>query len=95
MNIGRLLEIGLSGWICVLIPILLGGYVVVRKRIKRRTLQLNIRADGDVAGGNITKGRSNKQKCQEHFTKEKYDTIQKNVTAKGDVAGGSITKESN
>lgn len=87
----KLLEIGLSGWIISIITVLFGGGIIVRQIIKRRTRQSNIKAGGDVAGGDIFKGKG-KVTNRNVPSKKVIRCVQKNIVAKGDVAGGDIFK---
>jgi len=91
MSVGKLLEIGLSGWIIFIITALFGSGIVVRQIIKRRTRQSNIKAGGDVAGGDIVKGKE-KVKNGNVSSKKITHSVQENIVAKGDVAGGDIFK---
>ncbi len=86
----KLLEIGLSGWIIFIITILIGGGIRIRQVIRRKTLQLNIKAGGDVAGGDIFKGRYRNN--ERTSLTEISNSVQKDITALGDVAGGNIDK---
>lgn len=87
----KLLEIGLSGWLIFLVTIIFGGGITVRQIFKRRTRQLNIKAGGDVAGGDILKGNGKVPNCNVSSDKI-INTVQKNIETKGDVAGGDIIK---
>lgn len=87
----KLLEIGLSGWIIFVISIFLGGGITVRQIIKRRSRQLNIKAGGDVAGGDIIKGKFRAQNSNTS-SKNVTHSSQDNIVANGDVAGGNIIK---
>ena len=92
MSIEKLLEIGLSGWIMVIITALFGCGIVVRQISKRRTRQANIKAGGDVAGGDIVKGKN--MLPYSHVSAKKVTlSKQTNIAAKGDVAGGDIIKD--
>lgn len=85
----KLLEIGLSGWIIFIISLLFGSGIIVRQIIKRRTRQSNIKAGGDVAGGDIIRGKG-KVRNGNVSSKEIIHSVQENIVAKGDVAGGDI-----
>lgn len=87
----KLLEIGLSGWIGTIITILLGGCIALRQMIKRRSRQINIKAGGDVAGGDIIKGKHKVANTNGSSKKVTY-SVQENIDAKSDVAGGNIIK---
>lgn len=87
----KLLEIGLSGWIIFLVTIIFGGGITVRQIFKRRTRQFNIKAGGDVAGGDILKSNGKVRNCNVS-SKKIINNVQKNIEAKGDVAGGDIIK---
>ena len=86
-----ILETGLSGWIIFIMTAILGGGIFVRRIVKRRTRQSHINANGDVAGGDIFKGKSNAQNGKGSASITNH-CVQENITAKGDVAGGDITK---
>lgn len=88
----KLLEIGLSGWLIFLITILIGGGLGFRLISRRRSRQSNIRAAGDVAGGDIFKGKKCEQKNPSSLSE--VDSVQNNIVSGGDVAGGNIDKRS-
>ena len=91
MTFDELIKIGLSGWIIFILTLLLGGGFVVWTIRRRKTIQKNILAGGDVAGGNI-RGRSATGAKSGVATLDTKSTRQENVTAAGDVAGGDIDK---
>ncbi len=85
------LQNGFSGWAVSILTLILGGGFVVWKVTKRKTRQSNIKAGGDVAGGDIIK--DDRQVPNEDVSsKEVCDTEQKDIEAGGDVAGGNIVK---
>ena len=86
----RFIEIGLSGWIIFVIAALIGGGITYRHITRWRTRQSNITAGGDVAGGDILKGRNGEN--TEVSSSKKINSVQKNIRARGDVAGGSIVR---
>jgi len=89
----KLLEIGLSGWLVAIITFLFGSGFVVWQVFKRKTHQTNIKAGGDIAGGDIIKGKvicPDEQRISP--SKKVTYTVQKNIVANGDVAGGDIHK---
>lgn len=93
MSITKLFEIGLSGWIVFIFTILLGsGLFVTKQIIRRKSRQFNIKAGGDVAGGNIIKCKNSVNGCSSKIV---TNTYQKNIDSNGDIAGGDIIKEVN
>jgi len=91
MDVEKILEIGFSGWIIFIITVLFGGGIIMRQFIKRRSRQSNIKAGGDVAGGDIIKGNGKAKNDTVSF-KKNIHSVQKNIEAKGDVAGGDIIR---
>ncbi len=88
----KLLEIGLSGWIPFVITLLFGSGIVLWQVTRRKTRQLNIKAGGDVAGGDIHKGIE-KENIERISSKEVSTSNQKNIVTGGDVSGGNIYKQ--
>jgi hypothetical protein len=91
MNIENLIADGLSGWIIFVISLILGGGAVVFSLRRRKTIQKNIRAGGDVAGGDIRLSKPNNNQIK-NPNLDTRETIQTDITAGGDVAGGDIEK---
>jgi hypothetical protein len=90
----ELFKTGLSGWIIFIISLILGGGGLTISHFRKQlTKQSNIKAGGDVAGGNIIKTDNEHPSEYNGSTKEKNKTIQKDITANGDVAGGNIFKK--
>lgn len=89
MKLTDIITNGLSGWIIFLITLIMsGGFIIARRR---KTTQKNIRAKGDVAGGDIRFKRTSPTKNNGKGAETKT-TKQINVSAGGDVAGGDIEK---
>lgn len=83
---------GMSGWIIYVLTLLIGGGLVFRHVMKRRSRQINLNASGDVAGGDIHSGAS-KPMHPPKQSRSSSNTVQENITAGGDIAGGNITKD--
>lgn len=79
---------GLSGWVFVLLGFLVTGAAFYLRRSK----QTNIKAKGDVAGGDIIKN-STVATDKPSGTREARIVSQNNIVAGGDVAGGDIKKD--
>ena len=90
----NLIEIGLSGWICTFVVIIIGGVGTAlgyRRITRRKTKQTKIKAGRDVAGGDIIEKKIGAHNDVKSLIE--INCVQKDITAKGNVAGGSIVRE--
>ena len=87
---------GVSGWVFVLLPLLLGGgYAVHTTRRKRKVNQSRARAGGSIAGGDIIRGEDVRRNAPKDADQEDLAVDQSGVDAEGDIAGGDIVSRDN